>query len=43
LGLQYIYTAPHIRSQVFDVLKQIVPKKSHETGRPGMDLWNILV
>jgi IS5 family transposase len=43
LGLQYIYTSPSIRSQVFDVLKQIVPKNSHETGRPGMDLWKILV
>jgi hypothetical protein len=26
-----------------EVLKQIVPKKSYETGRPGMDLWKILV
>jgi len=43
LGLQYIYTTASIRSQVFEVLKQIVPKKSHETGRPGMDLWKILV
>ena len=43
LGLQYIYTTASIRSQVFKVLKQIVPKKSHETGRPGMDLWKILV
>jgi len=43
LGLQYIYTTASIRSQVFDVLKQIVPKKSHQTGRPGMDLWKILV
>ena len=32
-----------IREKVFNVLKQIVPKQSHETGRPGMDLWKILV
>jgi IS5 family transposase len=43
LGLQYIYTTASIRSKVSEVLKQIVPKKSHETGRPGMDLWKILV
>jgi IS5 family transposase len=42
-GLQYIYSTPPIREKVFKLLKQIVPKKSHETGRPGMDLWKILV
>jgi transposase, IS5 family len=43
MGLQFIYRTPHIREKVFNVLKQIVPKQSHETGRPGMDLWKILV
>ena len=43
MGLQYIYHTAPIREKVFKVLKQIVPKKSHETGRPGMDLWKILV
>jgi hypothetical protein len=43
IGLQYIYRTPPIREKVFDILKQIVPKKSQETGRPGMDLWKILV
>lgn len=43
LGLQYIYTTASIRSKVSEILKQIVPKKSQETGRPGMDLWKILV
>jgi len=42
-GLQYIYSRARIREKVFNVLKQIVPKKSHETGRPGMDLWKILI
>ena len=43
MGLQYIYRTTCIREKVFKVLKQIVPKKSHEKGRPGMDLWKILV
>jgi IS5 family transposase len=43
MGLQYIYTTPLIREKVFNVLKQIVPKKNHNAGRPGMDLWKILV
>jgi len=43
MGLQYIYQAAPIREKVFNVLKQIVPKKNHKTGRPGMDLWKILV
>jgi hypothetical protein len=43
MGLQYIHSTPAIRNKVFEVLKQIVPRKNHETGRPGMDLWKILV
>ena len=43
MGLQYIYRTSAIREKVFEILKQIVPKKSYETGRPGMDLWKILV
>ena len=43
MGLQYIYRTAPIREKVFKVLKQIVPKKSHENGRPGMDLWKVLV
>jgi hypothetical protein len=43
MGLQYIHCTVPIREKVFEVLKQIVPKKSHETGRPGMDLWKILL
>ncbi len=43
MGLQHIYRTTAIREKVFNVLRQIVPKKNHETGRPGMDLWKILV
>ena len=41
MGLKY--RTPPIREKVFNVLKQIVPKPRQETGRPGMDLWKILV
>ncbi len=43
MGLQYIYSTASLRKKIFEILKQIVPKKDHETGRPGMDLWKILV
>ena len=43
MGLQYIHHTTSIREKVSEVLKQIVPKKSYESGRPGMDLWKILV
>ena len=43
MGLQYIYNTPAIRNKVFAVLKQVIPRRNHETGRPGMDLWKILV
>jgi len=43
IGLQYIYTTPTIRERVSDVLRGIVPRETQETGRPGMDLWKILV
>jgi len=42
-GLQYIYNTPALREKVFNVLKRMVPKKNHGNGRPGMDLWKILV
>ena len=43
IGLQHIYSTPALREKVFNELKRMVPKKSHENGRPGMDLWKILV
>nr|CBX26701.1 hypothetical protein N47_A07300 [uncultured Desulfobacterium sp.] len=43
IGLQYIYSTPSLRKKVFNILKRIVPKASHEIGRTGMDLWKILV
>ncbi len=43
MGLQYIYSTPKVRRKVFKILKRIVPINKHKVGRPGMDLWKILV
>jgi len=43
-GLQYIYKTPNVREQVYGILREISSKlKNPNTGRPGMDLWKILV
>jgi IS5 family transposase len=44
LGLQEIYKDKEIREQVFEILENIVPENvDANNGRPGMDLWKILV
>jgi hypothetical protein len=44
MGLQHIYCTPEIREEVFDILEEMVPDKTNaDTGRPGMELWKILV
>lgn len=44
MGLQYIYSTPEIREKVFTVLEEIIPENTDKSnGRPGMDLWKILV
>lgn len=43
-GLQHIYLSPAIREAVFAYLDQIIPQEvDTQTGRPGMELWDILV
>ena len=43
-GLQFIYTTPETRDAVFDVLcRHISEEVDFENGRPGMDLWVLLV
>ena len=49
-GLQHIYTQPELRDRVFAILAEMRPvqadgktKVSAEKGRPGMELWKILV
>jgi transposase, IS5 family len=44
LGLQYIYTHEEIRKHVFDLLEELIPKKSRKKlGRNGMSMWEIFV
>ncbi len=44
LGLQAIYSDRQVRKEVFSILKSIVPVNvNSKNGRPGMDLWKILV
>jgi hypothetical protein len=43
-GLQYLYINAPLRQRVFDLLeKNIQPDSDHNNGRPGMNLWSILV
>jgi hypothetical protein len=43
-GLQYIYVNRFIREEIFRLLeKEIAPKVNKKNGRPGMELWKILV
>jgi len=44
LGLQYLYSNLSIRKEVFNILESITPiDVAADKGRPGMDLWKILV
>ena len=44
MGLQSVYCNKEIRSKVFKELANTIPEKiSQKTGRPGMELWKILV
>ena len=44
IGLQHLYMNDEARSKVFALLDaQVNPKARKDTGRPGMDLWRILV
>lgn len=44
MGLQSAYCNKEIRSKVFKELANTIPQKtSKTTGRPGMELWKILV
>jgi hypothetical protein len=44
LGLQYIYCNLEIREKVFKLLEELIPPTiDTDNGRPGMELWKILV
>lgn len=42
-GLQWIFQTPELNSQIFELLEKKVIGDKKATGRPGLDLWHILV
>ena len=42
-GLQWIFQTPELNEQIFQLLEQKVTGTKQATGRPGMDLWHVLV
>ena len=43
-GLQWIFKTPELGEAIFELLENaVVGSKQSTTGRPGMDLWHILV
>jgi IS5 family transposase len=43
IGLQWIWTHPTLKEEIFALLETRVMANKKATGRPGMDLWQILV
>ena len=41
-AFQHIWVTPELREQVFRALERMIPA-SRDNGRPGMDLWKILI
>ncbi|MDQ6904595.1 MAG: ISNCY family transposase [Bacteroidota bacterium] len=42
-ALQYIFVTPELNEKVFSSLEKKIVAGKKKTGRPGMDLWHILV
>ena len=42
-ALQYIFVTPELNEKVFQLLEKKIVVGKKKTGRPGMDLWHILV
>lgn len=42
-ALQWIYATPEINEQIFELLEKKLLVGKKKTGRPGMNLWHILV
>lgn len=42
-ALQWIFTTPEINKEIFTLLERTINPTGKSTGRPGMDLWQILV
>ena len=44
VGLQHLYCDRELRTRLFALLEEhLLPNVSHDLGRPGMELWQILV
>jgi len=43
MALQYIFATPALNESIFNLLEDKVCSGKKKTGRPGMDLWHILV
>ena len=42
-ALQWIFVTPEVSQKVFALLEKSINSSSKSTGRPGMNLWHILV
>ncbi len=42
-GLQWIFTTPAVSEEIFALLEKHLVGDKKDTGRPGMDLWHLLV
>src|SRR5947209_17928528 len=42
-GLQWVFQTAELNSQIFELLEKKVVGGKKATGRPGLDLWHILV
>lgn len=42
-ALQYIFITPELNEKVFQLLENKICSGKKKTGRPGMDLWHVLV
>lgn len=42
-ALQWVFTTPQVSSEVFGLLEDQLLRNDRSKGRPGMDLWQILV
>lgn len=43
LGLQHIFRTDTLRDSILAIVEKAVQGDKRQTGRPGMDLWEILV
>jgi hypothetical protein len=42
-GLQWIWMNPSLKAEILQLVEQVVLAGKRATGRPGMDMWQILV